>query len=89
MNEKKEKKEINEFLLQNMTGVNPYGQPTHLTNKSKEVYHRKRTNIPKEEKSTHLSFPKEIITVFPVTIHFLLVERDRKMMTTSKENFKR
>ena len=49
MNERKEKKEINESLLQNMTWVNPHGQPTHLTNKSKEGYHKKRTSSSKEE----------------------------------------
>ena len=40
MNERKEKKAINEDLLQNMMIGNPHGQPTHLTNKSKEDYHR-------------------------------------------------
>ena len=50
MNERKEKKAINEVLLQNMTGVNLDGQPTHSTNKSKEEYHRKgRNSSPKEE----------------------------------------
>ena len=49
MNEREEQKTINEALLQNMTGVNPHGHPTHSTNKSKENYHRKRTRIPKEE----------------------------------------
>ena len=43
----------------------------------------------REEKNTHLKFQKEIITVFPEIIHFLLTERGRKMMTTSKENFER
>ena len=43
----------------------------------------------REEKNTHLSFQKEIIIVFPVIIHFILTERGRKMMTTSKENFVR
>ena len=50
MNERKEKKAINEDLLQNIMRVKPHGQPTHSTNKSKEEYHYKRsTNIPKEE----------------------------------------
>ena len=49
MNEIKEKKEINEALLWNMMGGNPHGQPTHSTNISKEGYHRKWANIPKEE----------------------------------------
>ena len=39
MNERKEHKEFNEALLQNMTGGNPHGKPTHSTNKYKEGYH--------------------------------------------------
>ena len=49
MNERKEQKAINEDLIHNMMGVNPHGQPTHSTNKSKEGYHRKRTSSPREE----------------------------------------
>ena len=49
MDERKDKKEINESLLQNMTGENPHGQNTHSTNKYTEGYHQKRTNGPREE----------------------------------------
>ena len=50
MNERKEQKEINEYLLLNLTRVNLHGQPTHSTNKSKENYHHKRrTSRTKEE----------------------------------------
>ena len=43
----------------------------------------------KEKKNTHLNLQKEIITVFPVIIPFLLAERNKGMMTTSNENSKR
>ena len=49
MNERKEKKVINEALLWNMSGGNPHGHPTHSTNKSKENYHRNWASIPREE----------------------------------------
>ena len=49
MDERKDKKEINESLLQNMTGENPHGQNTHSTNKYTEGYQQKRTNGPREE----------------------------------------
>ena len=50
MNERREHKAINEALLQNLTGVNPHGQPTHATKKSKDNYHHKRrTNNPNED----------------------------------------
>ena len=50
MNERREQKKLNESLLHNLTGVNPHGQPTHSTNKSKENYHyKRRTTSPKEE----------------------------------------
>ena len=47
INERKEKKEINEDLLRNMTGGIPHGQPTHSTNKSKKCFYRKRARKPK------------------------------------------
>ena len=50
MNERKEQKAINEYLLLNLTRVNLHGQPTHSTNKSKENYHHKRrTSSPNDE----------------------------------------
>ena len=50
MNERREQKEINESLLQNLIGLNPHRHPTQSTNKSKKNYHRKRrSNNPKEE----------------------------------------
>ena len=49
MNERTKQKEINEALLQNMTGENSHGQTTHSTNKYTEGYHQKRTNGPSEE----------------------------------------
>ena len=42
MNERKEKKTINEALLWNMTGVSPHEQPTHSTNESKKYFYHKR-----------------------------------------------
>ena len=50
MNERKEKKAINEALVRDMMGGNPHWQPTHSTNKSKEEYcPKRRINSPKEE----------------------------------------
>ena len=39
-----------------------------------------------KKKSTCLSFQKETITVFPVIIHFLLAERNKGMVTASKDS---
>ena len=41
MNERKEQQEINEALMQNMTGGSPHGQPTHSTKKFKKCFYHK------------------------------------------------
>ena len=43
----------------------------------------------KEKKNMPVNLQKEIIIVFPVIIPFLLAERNRGMMTTSKESSER
>ena len=57
MNERKEQKSINEYLLWNMTGGILHGHPTHSTNKSKKYFYHKQASSPKEE---HTPEPPEI-----------------------------
>ena len=86
MNERKEQKTINEALLRNMMGGS-LGQPTHSTNTSKIFFilNGPATQRKKEKKNTPLNLQKDIITFFLVIIPFLLAERNRGMMTTSKD----
>ena len=90
MNKRKEQKAINEYLLQNMMGGNPDGQPTHSTNKSKEGYHCKRASIPKEEeKEEHTpKLPQRHYHSLSSDNSFSPCRKIKKTMTTSKENFK-
>ena len=59
-------------------------QPTN----SRKIFiiNRRAAQNKKEKKNTHLNLQEEIITIFPVTIPFLLAKRNKGMMTTSKES---
>ena len=88
MNERKEQHAINESLLWNIKGGSPHGNPLIQPTSSRKSYviNRPIDQRKKGKKNTPLNIQKEIIIAFLVIIPFLLAERNRGMMTNSKES---